>query len=436
MVLLSPSAVQAQEATASEAREANSNEQQVFDLRAQAAAREFTIAGQEVVSEGSPTDRASAGFTKPTLQFTSEEGETGVSLAFSLDLDDYQPIQTARPNFYRVSRTQLSLVASAPIAESEAVSRLFAGDSLVTGTKVKFSLSRLTATLGNGAGGAGWRNEAYLACISANSATWLEQQRGSGATAGEHVALLRQEIQEEKERGSPNYRARLNTLKATNNAAAAIYDACVPSDRPGTLQDTAQLVNTYTDKGKAFADLFYDKSSYLTFYGLDASVGRDDYEYLDRTAFQLANIDRTNWEVGAYAGVINSDLTFSARARVVYGRHFESAEDGKACHTFTDTLEEQCLTGPDGLPIGKKEGLISIETRHLFALDKTNRIALAPQFTYRFEDDSIGVEVPVYLAPGEGGKLTGGLKFAYNSGTEDEFGIGVFVGIPFSIFFR
>ncbi|HEY6814971.1 MAG TPA: hypothetical protein VI168_05480 [Croceibacterium sp.] len=437
IALLGPSALHAQDVNAIDPREAGATEHQIFDLRAVEAAGNLAAAGQEVVSEGSPTDRASAGFTKPTLQFKSEEGETGVSFAFSLDIDGYDPVETGPDsNEYRVSRTQLSLVASTPIEEEEVVSRLFAGDSLVSGSKIKLSLSRLSARLGNARGGAALVRDAYLACIPANSAMWLEANGGT-ASAAAHGMALRRAVEKEAG-GTSNFEAVLTEQRddKKNPAAAAVHTACVPvSDGSSALLNEGELVSRYTDKGKQFRDSFYDERSLLTFFGLDASAGRDDHEYLDRTAFQLATVVRTSWEVGAYAGLINSSLTFSARARAVYGTSYEAAEEAEVCRTFADTLEESCLTGPDGLPVGKEQGLISVETRHLFALDADNRIAFAPQLTYRFENDSLGVEVPIYLAPDADGKLTGGIKLAYNSREEDEFGIGVFVGIPFSMHF-
>ena len=65
---------------------------------------------------------------------------------------------------------------------------------------------------------------------------------------------------------------------------------------------------------------------------------------------------------------------------------------------------------------------------------KTFQVAFAPQVTYRFEDNNVGVEVPIYLVPDKDGKLSGGMKAVYNS-KGDEFAVGLFVGVPFSIFY-
>lgn len=151
--------------------------------------------------------------------------------------------------------------------------------------------------------------------------------------------------------------------------------------------------------------------------------------------FKLASPSRTSWEVSAYYGLVSSNLDFSARARMLYGQTYETPAEAEICRTVSVPVGQECISGPDGLPLRKRTGLFSIETRHLFPLSATSNVAAAPQVTYRFEDNNIGVEVPVYLSPHTDGKLSGGLKFAYNS-KGDEFGIGMFVGVPFSIFFN
>ena len=84
----------------------------------QAVARRLAEAGNEqagrVMSAGSPNSRAAAGFSASNVQFSQEGDETSVSVAFSLNLTSYREPQRAE-DFYRVSQTRLSVVASAPI---------------------------------------------------------------------------------------------------------------------------------------------------------------------------------------------------------------------------------------------------------------------------------------------------------------------------------
>ncbi|MEY4953840.1 MAG: hypothetical protein RL299_2264, partial [Pseudomonadota bacterium] len=125
-----------------------------FDKRAVETATGTAEGGGKVMSNGSPTDRATAGFSTSNLQFTNEEGETEVSLAFSLDLGTSSKKGSASKggrtsDIYHVSRQKLSIVATAPIDTSTKASDLFSGDSLVSGAKVKISYSRFSTNLGD-----------------------------------------------------------------------------------------------------------------------------------------------------------------------------------------------------------------------------------------------------------------------------------------------
>ena len=90
--------------------------------------------------------------------------------------------------------------------------------------------------------------------------------------------------------------------------------------------------------------------------------------------------------------------------------------------------------GPGGPPVSVENGLISVESRHRFVFGKDQHIGLAPQATYRLEDDSFSLELPVYLTPDKNGNLNGGIKFGYNT-KDDDVAVGLFVGVPFSTLF-
>lgn len=413
--------------------------QTAYAERAGEAALQMNKEGARLLSEGSPNDRAMAGFSKANFQLAAEEGETELSVAFSIDLENYDPEKT-RDNFFRVSRTKLGITASAPIDESKNFSKLFAGDQLVDGSKLKISISRFSNSLGNGQGALPMLRDAYTACIRTEAQAWQRGQAESARAkaASEMEAFISTFSQRS---GQPNFSYEIALESAADGAATGtianhVDTQCRPSDTEGhKFGDDVQLVDTHTTLGKNFADRFYTKSSFLTFMGADASIGRQSYNFLDRTAFATDSTSKTSWEVGAFIGAIKSDLTLSARARFVYGKTFKSPDDAEICHAVVGSLAPHCVTGPDGQPIASKTGLISVETRHLFAINDNVRIAVSPQATYRFEDDNFGIEVPIYLAPDAGSKLNAGLKFAYNN-KGDEFGVGLFVGVPFSIFFE
>ncbi|HSF12636.1 MAG TPA: hypothetical protein VLA50_06650, partial [Erythrobacter sp.] len=124
---------------------------------------------------------------------------------------------------------------------------------------------------------------------------------------------------------------------------------------------------------------------------------------------------------------------WSIRASVFHGNSYEAAENGEACRAGMDGTEE-CVMGPDGLPIRTEATRMALEGRRLFNIGGGQRIGIAPEFTYDFEMDDFQVEVPVYFSPDDKKQLTGGLFTRYES-DDDDFSVGLFVGVPFSISF-
>lgn len=398
-----------------------------------------TDRGANLMSNGAPNDRATAGFSQSNIQFSSENEEKRLSLAFSFDLESYAP-KVGMNGFYHISRTKLSVVASAPIDENKAVARLLSGDSLVDGTKVKLSLVRFSNVLGNGAGAVPMVREAYKNCLENAIKTWNAQIPTEQADVNEIVINQYEDKLASRMAISPDksYHIEISGLAAGTVAGslpAYIENYCVPDVSGRKFQNQGQLVEAFGDKSDEFLEKFFNKKSRVSFIGIDASVGRDKYGYLDRAMFQLAEVSKTSWEVGAFAGLLNNDLTFSLRGRVVYGSNLKLPDEIEVCHVVAGQSDPHCLTGADGLPVRKDTALVSLETRHVIALNKATKIAVAPQLVYRSEDEEFGAEVPIYLAPDKDGRLNGGIKLAYTT-KGDEFGVGVFIGVPFSMFFQ
>lgn len=453
---------------ANEASPALTDEQKVAAELRKEAAEELNDSAAVLLAEGSPNDRAMAGFRRPIVNFEAEQGEKAVSLAFSFDLLDHQPVDVSGDgNFFRVNRTKLSVVGSTPIEEGDPTSRIFKGDSLVNGSKLRLSISRVSNTLGTGEVRRGTSSrqttelilESHKKCIPLSLEAWRQTNGKPAAFSNDARALIDKSLaifqNHEDALGrirKSQFEQRLEgnniLISALRNQADALYKEqkieagqidyvffqCIVKSTEGEHRyaDSIDLVKGML--GQDISDRFFNENSNFTFMGIDATVGQDSYSYLDSAAFENTDASRTSWEVGAYYGLINWNSTHSARVRAVYGKEWKLADETETCRTFVETMEEKCLMGPDGPPKSNMTGLVSLETRHRFKISETEEIALAPQVTYRFDDKNLGVEVPVYLAPDKDGKLTGGLKFGYNS-KGDDFGIGLFVGIPFSIFF-
>ena len=383
------------------------------------------------ITVGAPNDRTLSGFHASSLQITTEQGDTTVSAALSFDLGDYQPenkVKADRDGFYIVRRTKVGITASVPIDGDGTASRLFYGDNLVTGSKLKLSVTHFTAHLGTGVGSLQIVVDAMSKCV--------EQSFAADETVGDTYQTLMTALSQSGPGGTMTYDSAFRRAEASGAGGKKIANACYPTvgvDR--AYQTPISLIEKYIpSRAQEFRKGFIHDNARMTFLGADASMGRDDHTYLDRTNFKLLTKPRTSWEVAIYAGWINADARFSLRGRLVYGQNFVDNDEAEICRTVSIPAGPECIKGPDGSQMRKRSGLVSVEARQLVTMNDRTTIALAPQVTYRSEDHNLGVEVPIYLAPDSKGQLSGGLKAAYNS-KGDEFSIGIFVGVPFSIFF-
>ena len=396
---------------------------------------EANDAAGKIMSAGSPNSRAVAGYSAANIQFTSENGKTDVSLAFSFDLESYKRARGPE-DYYKVGRTRLGIVATAPIDTTKAGASVFSGDSLVTGSKLKLSVTHFSTTVGSGMGSAATTQRAYRKCVSDQTTIWaITNANTEGAAWEAQVYSSSVDAKLSGQSDQINFNGVLRAAAQDSKVGTAVQLACQPGISGGVFRNTGELVSNSLGPQTGFRRMFLPDDAKLTFWGVDASMGRDDHSFLDRTNFKLASSPRTSWEVGAYYGFINSDLTFSLRARAVYGQTYKDNDEAQICRTVSIPAGPECIKGPDGAPLRQRSGLVSIEARHLVTVKEGTQIAIGPQVTYRTEDKNVGVEVPIYLAPDEGGKLSGGLKAVYNS-NGDEFAVGIFVGVPFSIFYN
>jgi len=393
--------------------------------------------GERLVGAGGPLQRASGGLSASAFQFSSEQGESEATLSLAFNLDTNDPKESDQNSgFFNVSSLTATLQATAPLGQSDGVSKLFDGDSLVNGSKIKFAIHRTATSLGSGRGHKEFARIAYKSCVAKAVGVWIRDQHEDANSYNVANAYGNQFNQNLKETPDDSGQLTLRRLDDGNSEVAAFaVKQCQPGrNNADGVKDLTDLVGKYTGNLVEFERSFFDRKP-VSFMGIDASLGRDSYTILDRTAFTTSKSSKNSWEVGAYYGLIAHDISWSARARVVYGKSFKSPDEVQICRTITGSTDQECLSGPDGPPTSEKTALASFELRHLVKLNSNQKVGFAPQITYDFDDKDFGIEVPVYLAPDKDGKLSGGLKFAYSS-KDDDFGIGLFVGVPFSIFFE
>ncbi|MFL0356259.1 hypothetical protein ACI5KX_07230 [Erythrobacter sp. GH1-10] len=392
-------------------------------------AREAIRASEEVVGADGPLGRVTGGAAHSSLQFSSEQGEEKVTAAITFQLNRIRPVE--KDGQYSISSSKLTLTGETPLDGEKALSRLFNGDSLVTGSKIRVAFNHFSNSISDGFDiSRQIGEEARLACVRGVTNAWKANSRDQ-SKIDMAVSFLQNFESQRQANPSRFVETWVRDANLTDNELRTkIMDDCINGDPRDVVREYNSSRLTRFEQG------FFPPTNTL-FWGFDASIGEDSYEVLDRQAFEIDSVEKTSWEVGGHIGLIGDDLKWSVRARAVYGREFKSPESGTECRTVTGASDPECLEAPDGLPEGNNTGLVSFEARRLFDLrgiGGDNRIGVAPLVSYRFEDDDLNIELPVYFSPDKDGKLTGGIKFAYSS-KMDDFGVGLFVGVPFSTLF-
>lgn len=399
----------------------------------EAIATEKLSVGKSALGNDSPADRAGSAISGSLLQFSAEKGKTEATLALKFDLDRYEPVRVTRAGFWRKSSLDLVISATAPLNGEDTNAPLFGNDHLVTGSRLRFAITRTSALVNDGSAAQPFIFEAQRTCVKNETEKWAigKNTEEARTLAGLYRSDFFKDFDPPKFLAGPTIRGLAKPDKygdKEGSLGAYVVVQCTNSDVGKLIEDyNSAQHDTYIKTIKS------DKP--LVFMGIDASIGRASFKALDRTTFKVDDAARNSWEIAAYYGWIGPNADWSLRARAVYGKAWNSPDEVQICRTVTGSTDQECIKGPDGKPQSTKTGLASLEARKFFTLLGGQKIAIAPQVTYRLKDKGIGVEVPVYLSTDNEGKLSGGLKFAYDSKTDD-YGVGIFVGAPFSIFFE
>ncbi len=205
--------------------------------------------------------------------------------------------------------------------------------------------------------------------------------------------------------------------------------------------------NLFSQSRSAYAIISrfkYVKSHQLSFYGLKATLGYEEFSFLNpdkfvsRDAFDDGDLkgssssNETPWSVSAnYGQVRRGGWVWSGSFR--YERKFEAAPTVTRCPAvdFSETFD--CLAGASGEPSGENAYIASLGVKKFTSLFGLRNRAVALTANYDFGEDIISLDLPVYLISDKDGQLTGGFRVGWRSDTKDPI-FGIFVGAPLSIF--
>lgn len=171
-----------------------------------------------------------------------------------------------------------------------------------------------------------------------------------------------------------------------------------------------------------------------TDYGVEATVGFTDFDWIDQGTFSERKERRTSWGITAhynrYLRSTKTAFTFSAS----YQRGYRPVDEMLLCPPGATAPAAQCKTARGSPPTKDEKGLVAVGLRHQFMQNGTLLpIAVAPLVTYDITHHVWGVDVPIYFVPDKASTLNGGIRFGYRSDRKEKFSVGIFVGTSFSL---
>lgn len=177
-------------------------------------------------------------------------------------------------------------------------------------------------------------------------------------------------------------------------------------------------------------------------YGAGFTGTQGSFEYLDRTTFSMKKEDHFGLGGTVFGGALFNYGQSAIIGSYEYRRSFSESDPVTLCQPVSGTIQTECVTAADGPPTRKRRSLLGLEFRHAFPapIGSYSSFAIAPRFVIDTRNGDYSLGVPLYLAGDGTGKLRGGVKGVYTSkkdkdGKRDgDFALGVFVGVPFSVF--
>jgi hypothetical protein len=401
-------------------------------------ASEAVSAGGPLEANGAGTD-AKAGLSKPIFQLATEGGNINgvfdIGLTSNFTNIDYRSDANGGSATLSARSERFALKANIPIAKKSETG-LFDLKGLANGATATLGYSRFWTKYEEG--GQTYKdiyNPAYRKCLVENNGD------GKGnAVIAEFDRLL---ASNKAQRGHTIMSNDIIDVQPTLSALAKpLAIACDPQ----THGDEIAFITKFARE----SDVHYIEKNVVAqhpiyFLGVDATVGYDKHDVLDRLAFNVGQTGKFAYDGTVYAGVIGKKGDWSLKLAGSYTRAYKDTKNVEICKAISGGTQQECISGPDGRPIKDESAYVSGEFKWLIALGQdrrdadgkitsAKRIAIAPKVTWDVDDKSWALEVPVYLKADANGKLNGGVRFGYRSDKKD-FGVGVFVDVPFGDIF-
>ncbi|MEQ1538501.1 MAG: hypothetical protein ABL928_06210 [Sphingorhabdus sp.] len=381
------------------------------------------------------------------IESTGEDTTATVALSFNLSEPGQSRSLDTAPTKLIFGTTAVQISATAPLGKNGKPS-LFDFDKLGDDTSLKFGLSHY------------WGAVNYIPASDANGIPARTSRLTRVCIAAESERAIANASQQERakmRKDGDNFREDLNqklAASATLSPQAAletIADQIPPTETSpfaktlvlkciegigGALDGTKKsLVTEYgTVADKANVDDW--NASGLWFIGGNGKVARANYEFIDQIVFNKRDFSRTNYKIEAFGGHISRNGKSSWQGSLSYVRSYKPQDDINLCQPNGVGAQILCLTGAAGAPAQKNRYTAAIEYRHLFTLQTLggSSLAIAPRISYEAKSKGALFDLPIYFAPDKSKGLNGGFRVGYDT-AEDDLAFGLFVGLPFSLFY-
>ena len=391
---------------------------------------------QAAAASSSPT----FGTLANTVQIETDGDKTNATL--SLGYHRTRPVHQARngSSFDVTSATDsFSVTVTAPLGKPGKPS-VFDFDKLGDGTSVEFKGVRYWGTVHflNNEDPQSMQqieNRKVGRCIYGESDKWATRQ-SDFAKAQKTNLQFRGELDSALAANQQQYDPALVVVTGSADAGvkglASELLSCIGASEKPTLGSADDYI-TAQDR-QATRNL----RSGIKFLGASGAVSRTNYEFVVQTPLAAADESQTAYKTQVFGGYIFPSGKVSLSSAFAYARRYKSASEVQLCGPNGVGSQTQCFTGPLGPPTRGDAYTLSGEVRWRLPLPMISEnaaIGIAPRVSYEFKSDAALLELPIYFVPQKDKKsLNGGIRIGYDTGTKD-FAIGLFVGVPFSMFF-
>ena len=426
IALACPATLSAQTAT-----DAASSEQNATQLAAEALE----------IQAGATSNSTAFGTLANTVQIETDGDKTDASL--SIGYHRTRPIKTERSggSFDVTTATDsFTVTVSAPLGKGGKPS-VFDFDKLGDGTSIEFKGVRYWGTAhfldnGNPASMQQIENRKVGRCIYGESGKWAEKQ-GDFAKAQKINTQFRSELATALSANQDQYDPALRLVTASSDAGvkslATELLSCIGAAEKPTLGSADDYITA------ADSQAVRNLRGGLSFVGASGTIARTNYEFIVQTPLGKDDVSHTGYKVQAFGGYIFPSGKVSLGGGIAYSRTYKPGDDVQLCAPNGVGAQIACFNGPLGTPAQTNRYTLSGEMRWRLPLPMFSNdaaIGFAPRVGYEFNSHSTQFELPIYFVPEKGKKsLNGGVRFAYNTGSKD-FAFGLFVGVPFSIFYN